>query len=495
VRAVTNGAFVFVGHFREVHSQSQSESSPMWEKLCFRSCFCNVPAPVYTVASCAQRTFQLAASIQVDSPPATAMAQQDSQTALECTSLGECPDDTDRKAKYGDVQEFLRTLTNEEKVAYSQIKGSGSMKRKSDFRTLLSAQRLTNLKSQQVSTSSTKTEDTVVGTYRNIYVIAEKEGGLMDRAFGLQVAANIAAHCKTKGPPALMWDEVGKVVKYLHCEQGQSDIQSRTRSSILSADAEMEPEVIRLAMQQATTEGLVPVPEEEFAKLLGTIVTESPLPIEAAGGGKKAVDEAKPEETGNEPPELDLKALTQKFLESSDGGDSNEHLVRAVLLQQIMQKPIKKEKGQEKTRQVQVTKVPKVKTEEEKLWQECLVFGRKLEGIFTNGSSICAQTQEDANEWRWAKGQVYELETILTDNKHLVHKWSSNIRSSTLPMLQTKVGTDIFVYLEALKVDIQRGIDLISDPLGVLVGMHSTMLRKRSYHPEKKIVEKKPKVV
>ncbi len=38
-----------------------------------------------------------------------------------------------------------------------------------------------------------------------------------------------------------------------------------------------------------------------------------------------------------------------------------------------------------------VAKVPKARTEEERLGKECLVFGRKLEGIFTNGNSICAQ--------------------------------------------------------------------------------------------------------
>ena len=52
-----------------------------------------------------------------------------------------------------------------------------------------------------------------------------------------------------------MYDPAAKVKKYLHCEIGQSDIQTRMRKSILSIEVDMDPEQIRMAMQQGAKEG------------------------------------------------------------------------------------------------------------------------------------------------------------------------------------------------------------------------------------------------
>ena len=85
-----------------------------------------------------------------------------------------------------DAQNFIRTFTDEEKKEYKALsKGSGLNARKLEFREMISAQRLSGGKASQVNTSESKESDTMVGTYLNFWKIAEAEGGLMDREFGI----------------------------------------------------------------------------------------------------------------------------------------------------------------------------------------------------------------------------------------------------------------------------------------------------------------------
>ena len=86
---------------------------------------------------------------------------------------------------------FTKQLTAEEKVQYDAIKtGAGVSQRKKQFRDMLAAQKLKNLSAVMKDVVSATTEDRTVGTYRNFWVIAEKEGGLMDRDTGIQVATS-----------------------------------------------------------------------------------------------------------------------------------------------------------------------------------------------------------------------------------------------------------------------------------------------------------------
>ena len=120
---------------------------------------------------------------------------------------------------------------------------------------------------KQQNVSSSKESDTIVGTYLNFYMLSEKEGGLMDRDFGIKVASSIATACERKGPPALLWDPVAKCIKYLHCVIGKSEAETKMRQSILSADVEMDPESVVAAMQQGKAAGLVDeIPESEKGK-------------------------------------------------------------------------------------------------------------------------------------------------------------------------------------------------------------------------------------
>ena len=234
-----------------------------------------------------------------------------------------------------DVNNFLRTLSEEEKNEYQLIKGHRANERKREFRTLINSQRLANGKASQKNVSSSAESDTVVGTYRNFWVIVEKEGGLMDRDFGIRIATNICTHCETKGPPAFMWDPAAKCIKYLHAEMGKSDIQTKARQSILSADAEMDDETVRRAMQQAENEGLsASVPPEELRQF--------------PGSGAKDPGPA-PEVTGNEAatpklaPETNILEIAKSLLAKPDETKTPESsIVNAMLLQQLLDAQKKK---------------------------------------------------------------------------------------------------------------------------------------------------------
>ena len=80
-----------------------------------------------------------------------------------------------------DLQRFTRPLTAEERATMKSFVGTGSVEQKRKFRETIEAQRLTDLKAAQTSTTSHSTDEVKCGTYRNFWVIAEKEGGLMDR--------------------------------------------------------------------------------------------------------------------------------------------------------------------------------------------------------------------------------------------------------------------------------------------------------------------------
>ena len=167
-----------------------------------------------------------------------------------------------------DHQNFMRHLTEAEKAEYTKLKGPGSAAKKKDSRELLDSQKLKNATARQSHSKDQTHADTTIGTYRNFWMIAEKEGGLMDRAIGIRVATEICSGCERRGPPATMWDPAGKILKYLHCEVGMSDSESTMRQNILNADVDMPEESVIAAMQQGKKEGLVSViPEGVCGKL------------------------------------------------------------------------------------------------------------------------------------------------------------------------------------------------------------------------------------
>ena len=155
-----------------------------------------------------------------------------------------------------------------------------------------------------------------------------------------------------------------------------------------------------------------------------------------------------------------------------------------------MEKEKEEKKGKDKDEKIKAD--PKVKTEQEKLWSHCSAFGRKLDSMATHSKSIVEQSQEKDNDWSWAVGQVSSLQAALEKATPVIHKWSSNVRTSSLQVLLSK-HADIpatVSFLTELKADVEKNIETIESPLGVLVGMHSIMLKKRSPLDAKKVAKK-----
>ena len=109
------------------------------------------------------------------------------------------------------AQNFLRHCTDVQRAEYMAFTGPGCTTRKKEFRTLCETSRLKNGKASRQDTKSNTQTEQRVGVYRNDWVIAEKEGGLMDRDTGMRVATAICTAAEKRGPPALMYDRSGKL--------------------------------------------------------------------------------------------------------------------------------------------------------------------------------------------------------------------------------------------------------------------------------------------
>ena len=136
---------------------------------------------------------------------------------------------------------------------------------------------------------------------------------------------------------------------------GQNDVQTRMRSSILSADVEMDQEQVRMAMQQGVKDGLV---SEVPSELVGKII-EVPTFSEEEGGSPKqgtgceSKEGVSPKQEAQKAPDPEIthKGLKQesvpdketlelanqlKLLTQSADSQSQPPLVQAMLIQQLL---------------------------------------------------------------------------------------------------------------------------------------------------------------
>ena len=105
-----------------------------------------------------------------------------------------------------------------------------------------------------VSTESQK--KTHKRVYKNYWKMVEAEGGLMNKEFGMQVATNIATCFERRGPPFVMYDGVGKCMRYLHGEEGVDDEFCTAKKLVLSGELDIPEEIIQKALEQGRSEGL-----------------------------------------------------------------------------------------------------------------------------------------------------------------------------------------------------------------------------------------------
>ena len=107
----------------------------------------------------------------------------------------------------------------------------------------------------------------------------------MDRETGMRCADNITAACKRKGAPLVMWDDGACILKFMHCEVGISDVQTKMRKNIMNAKIDMDPESIALAMNAARKEGLtIPDSVDLTAVVADPTASVSDVQTNAKGG-------------------------------------------------------------------------------------------------------------------------------------------------------------------------------------------------------------------
>jgi hypothetical protein len=126
-------------------------------------------------------------------------------------------------------------------------------------------------------------------------------------------------------------------------------------------------------------------------------------------------------------------------------------------------------------------KKPRIKTDEEKLWAECMAVGRKFEGMVTHACSIISQAARESKVWYWARNELGPLRNVLTEVEATSAEWNSKIRSSKIGIMTQKLGStaQCIEWLMSHKADLDAQSTKLQRQLGELVGMHCARLRTR----------------
>ena len=111
------------------------------------------------------------------------------------------------------------------------FKRHGSAQQNHEGRAMSQTQKLNNASAiKQQSVANMSQSGSVVGVYRNFWVIVEQKGGTMNREFGMQVAGNICIETVNARdrPYASGMKPLGASSTY--CELGNGDTLTRLRS-------------------------------------------------------------------------------------------------------------------------------------------------------------------------------------------------------------------------------------------------------------------------
>ena len=106
--------------------------------------------------------------------------------------------------------------------------------------------------------------------------------------------------------------------------------------------------------------------------------------------------------------------------------------------------------------------------------------------MVSHAESIVFQSNLQDNDWWWARGEkAASLQEAIEIAKPSLLKRESSVRTSTLAYFVKKLG-DVQVatsWLREFKAEIEKTVELVQDPLEVIVGMHTAMLKRQSAVP------------
>ena len=141
-----------------------------------------------------------------------------------------------------EVQRFLRSANEAERHNYTSISGAGANARKKAVREAWET-RLSGGTAELQETTTESNTDWKVGEWCNYWVIAEREGGLMDRTTGMHCATHYCKFAEQK-TGMVAFDSAADIVKFLHFKSGVNEKLTKCRTQLIKADIDMAPEVV-----------------------------------------------------------------------------------------------------------------------------------------------------------------------------------------------------------------------------------------------------------
>ena len=461
----------------------------------------------------------------------------------------------ERRDSLNDIQNFLRTATVEERTAYNLIKGKGSQERKKAARDKWKHSRLKNGAAKMQQEDTDEQADWKVGTYKHFWRIAQDEGGLMDKEFGVKRAKNYCGFCEKKknGEGAVVYDPGTKVLQYLHFDTGVSEKMSRTRRQFLDADVDLPEEAVLAAMQKAKSEGLeVHVPAELLGKLeticeqpsiVAALVPDdmnaAPVPQVATppqpgqvaaptpmGSPFASLKVAQCVDTGKQPnplPETTVEAdmdvmykavgiepgakptpsqqmmlqslimMRQTTNEKQLEANEDEKLKQAQAAEKDAEDAKKAEEAAKKAEELKSKK--KHKTEIEKRFSEAALLGKKLGGMADHANRIKKQANTKGDLWEHAAHDLKKHNEALIAIACVKDQADSLVVSSHIDVLikQCKSESTAADFLAKHITALTTATDTLARPLHELIKIHNIKLQGIAMEGKTKAPPKKNK--
>ena len=345
-------------------------------------------------------------------------------------------------------QSFYRKATPEEKEHHKSLKQLGT-KAQQEYRNTWHELAVKNVKGEKQNTSSNRRTHIKKKIYKHFWQIVEAEGGLVNREFAVEVATNICSAAERAGPPCVMWDKDGKVMRYIYGVEGVEDEFTTLRQMVVKGDVDLPPETLRAALEAGEAEGFsANIPREAFGHFghaaasvgekghspagpspgVAVAANDAKALAVAAGDAKEPAASKQDQTVVNSAENGDLfvqakNMMTKQLLEDSLNGTVDPRRMLLPILMQAMgpvdskasspdqaqadkisdaekseaQKSDAQTSDAQKSDAEPAAKVrpkPKPKSPEMTLFAECAFEGRKLDGMVRNGSSIVRQSKD-----------------------------------------------------------------------------------------------------
>ena len=100
--------------------------------------------------------------------------------------------------------------------------------------------------------------------------------------------------------------------------------------------------------------------------------------------------------------------------------------------------------------------------------------------MIRHAENIIKQSQDEANDWRWAKEEAKRLDDALASVRPTSDKSVEYVQTSGLQALQRKKGSleEATTFLDNLKKDMSNAAKIIEEALSEIVAMHKAKIMR-----------------